>query len=77
LWEKGSLGGGGLAAAQLAKDSCGLVHGAGNEGGIFPVSGVVVAPVEDAEGLVGNGREGLVEADEAYFVVDLEFKVSN
>lgn len=38
------------------------------------MSCVVVAPVEDAKGLVGGGGEGLIEADEAYFVVDLEFK---
>lgn len=60
-----------VAAAELAQDRGRLVDGAGDEGGIFAVGGVVVAAVEDADCLAVFGGEGFEELDEALLVVNL------
>ena len=60
-----------VAPAQLADHGGGLVDGAGDEVGVLAVGRVPVAAVEYADRVVIDGGEGLEEADEAMFVVDL------
>lgn len=57
--------------AELAEHRGRLVDGAGDEGGIFAVGGVVVAAVEDADCLAAFCRKGFEELDEALLVVNL------
>lgn len=61
-----------VASAKLADDGCCLVDGSGNKGGIVAVCCVPVTSVEYPYGLFAKLRQGLVEADEAMFVVDLQ-----
>lgn len=59
-----------VIAAELSDDGGGLVDGLCDEDGVVAVGGVPVTAVEDADG-VANVGEGLEEADEAAFVVEL------
>lgn len=61
-----------VVAAELAHDRRRLVDGASDEVGILAVGSIPVAAVEDADGVVVDGGQGLEVADEAMLVVDLE-----
>lgn len=60
-----------IIAAELTEDGSRLVDGAGDEGGILAVGGVVVAAVEDTDRLAVFSGKGFEELDEALLIVDL------
>lgn len=59
-----------VIAAELSDDGGGFVDSLCDEDGVVAVGGVPIAAVEDTDG-VANVGEGLEEADEAAFIVEL------
>jgi hypothetical protein len=60
-----------VAFAELTNHRGRLVHGPGNEVGIFAVGRVPVTPVKDADRVLAEVWERFEEADEAMLIVDL------